>query len=105
MAGAGAKPIMRGSIPTAVEAIILARGLSWYCSIAASEAISTAAAPSLMPDAFPAVTVPSAVTTGFSFAKASKVVDARGCSSVSTTIGSPLRCGIFTGMISCVKKP
>ena len=67
--------------------------------------MSSAAAPSLIPEALPAVTVPSAFTTGLSLFKPSKVVEARGCSSVSTITGSPLRCGITTGMISWAKKP
>ena len=43
----------------------------------------SAAAPSLTPDALPAVTVPSGRTIGFSLPSASSVV-ARGCSSLST---------------------
>jgi AraC-like DNA-binding protein len=57
--------------------MILARGCKLCPSAAASEAISSAAAPSLMPEAWPAVIVPLARTTGFSFARASMVVSAR----------------------------
>ena len=97
--------MIRGSTPTTVAPIILARALSPYSATALSDAIKRAAAPSLMPDAFPAVTVPSAFTTGLSLFSPSKVVEARGCSSVSITSASPLRCGIITGMISLTKKP
>ena len=54
----------------------------------------SAAAPSLTPEALPAVTVPSLRTIGFSLAErfeAGQRADAR---RVSTMIGSPLRCGI-----------
>lgn len=40
-----------------------------------------ALAPSLMPDALPTAIVPSALTMGLSFARPSRVVSARGCSS------------------------
>ena len=46
---------------------------------------STAAAPSVMPDAFPAVTVPSFLKTVGSLPSFSRVVFGRGCSSVSNT--------------------
>ena len=45
----------------------------------------TAAAPSLRPEALPAVTVPSLEKAGLSFANTSAVVPARGYSSVSKT--------------------
>ena len=68
-------------------------------------ASSSTAAPSLMVEALPAVTVPSFLNAGLSLASASAVVPARGCSSVSTTTGSPLRCGISMGVISSRKRP
>ena len=64
----------------------------------------SAAAPSLTPDALPAVTVPSLRTIGFSLASLSRLVR-RGCSSVSTMSGSPLRCGISTATISAARRP
>ena len=64
-----------------------------------------AAAPSLMPDALPAVTVPSFLNAGFSAASFSAVVPARGYSSVSTRSGSPFLCGTSTGTISALKLP
>ena len=49
----------------------------------------TAAAPSLIPDALPAVTVPSFLKAGLSFDNDSSVVPCLGNSSVSKTISSP----------------
>ena len=66
---------------------------------------TSAAAPSLMPDALPAVTVPSFLNAGFSAASFSAVVPARGYSSVSTRSGSPFFCGTSTGTISALKLP
>ena len=65
---------------------------------------SSAQAPSLTPDALPAVTLPSGRTTPFSRANASSEVS-RGCSSLVTTIGSPFFGAIVTGVISASKKP
>ena len=62
-----------------------------------------AAAPSLTPDALPAVIVPGLRTKGFSFASPSSVVSARGCSSLSTTTGPDLPPGTSTGAISASK--
>ena len=64
----------------------------------------TAAAPSLSGLEFPAVTVPSSLNTGFSFASASSVESRRGPSSVSTTV-SPLRPFTVTGTVSSSKRP
>jgi len=49
----------------------------------------SAAAPSLIPDALPAVTVPSGPNSGFKAASPSSVVSARGCSSVLISSVSP----------------
>ena len=82
------------------------RGRDHSVVAAASEATISAAAPSLTPDALPAVTVPPSLRNGVdSFASASIVVSPRGCSSLSTTTGSPLRCGIVTGTISLARRP
>ena len=59
----------------------------------------TAAAPSEICDAFPAVMVPSFEKAGRSPASDSGVVPGRTPSSVSTMTGSPFRCGIDTGAI------
>ena len=72
---------------------------------AASAPISTrAAAPSLMPEALPAVTEPSLEKAGRSFARASTVTPALGNSSVSTMV-SPLRPLMVTGTISSLNRP
>ena len=60
----------------------------------------TAAAPSEIWEALPAVIVPSLENAGFSAPRLSGVVPGRTPSSVSTRIGSPLRCGIATGTTS-----
>ena len=52
-----------------------------------------------------AVTVPLALTTGFNFCNAARVVSGRRCSSSLMTNGSPLRCGINTGVISAARIP
>ena len=58
-----------------------------------------------MPDALPAVTLPALSNAGFSPESASALVLRLMNSSVSNTIGSPLRCGIVTGTISSLKRP
>jgi len=65
---------------------------------------TTTAAPSLIPEAFPAVTVPSLVKAGFNLASASSVVPARIYSSESTTM-SPFLPLIVKGMISSRNRP
>ena len=59
-----------------------------------------------MPELLPAVTVPpSGRKAGRSRASASSVVSARGCSSRSTTSGSPFRCGTAIGTIWSSNRP
>jgi hypothetical protein len=53
----------------------------------------------------PAVMVPSAANAGRSLPRLAAVVSGRMPSSAATTIGSPLRCGTLTGMISSANKP
>ncbi|MNY44539.1 hypothetical protein D3C86_1795740 [compost metagenome] len=77
----------------------LARGLRPYLATASAEARIIAAAPSLMPEALPAVTVLPSPLTGLSLARASGVVSGRGCSSLATTV-SPFLPLITTGTIS-----
>ena len=80
-------------------------GVRPYFFTAASEATMSAAAPSLTPEALPAVTVPPSFLNGVgSLASASSDV-ARGCSSFSTTTGSPFRWGMVTGVISFASRP
>ena len=58
---------------------------------------TTAAAPSLVPGALPAVTVPSFLNAGRSLASASSEASARGDSSRRMTMGSPFFCGTSIG--------
>ncbi len=67
VAGAGPIPIMRGGTPAVATPRSRAIGFNPYLPTARSLAISTATAPSLMPDALPAVTLPSGLTTPFNF--------------------------------------
>ena len=56
-----------------------------------------------MPEALPAVTVPSLAKAGFSLAMSSRLTPGRMCSSVSTTVVLPLLPGISTGRICSLK--
>ena len=103
-AGIGPTPITRGATAPAAPPAIRARGSRPNRFTASSDASSSAAAPSLTPDALPAVIVPSGRTMGFRALRASSVVSARGCSSRLTTI-SPLRSGMVTGAISPSNQP
>ena len=64
-----------------------------------------AAAPSLTPEALPAVTVPFGRTIGRSFASPSSVVSARGCSSVETVVTAPFAPGTVTGTMLSASRP
>ena len=90
MAGMGPSPMTEGSTPAWAQDTTLASGLlhpSWVAAV--FEAKRTAAAPSLIPEAFPAVTVPepSFMKAGFSLDSFSTVVPWRGNSSASTVMG------------------
>ena len=73
-------------------------GLTPYARI-----LGMAAAPSLTPEALPAVIVPGLRTNGLSLVSASSVVSGRGCSSLSTMIGPVLPPGTSTATISAAK--
>jgi hypothetical protein len=66
---------------------------------------TTAQAPSEICEAEAAVIVPSFANAGFSRARLSTVVSGRMPSSSRNSIGSPLRCGMSTGVISASKMP
>ncbi len=73
---------------------------------ARSDATSSAAAPSLIPEEFPAVTDPPARNAGLSRASASSVVSARMNSSCSNRRTSPrFSPGTSTAVISLAKRP
>ena len=91
VAGTGPIPITLGSTPPLAFATIVAIGFIFNSSALRRLIRRTAAAPSFIPDAFPAVTVPSFLKAGFNFASDSTVVPCRIYSSESNIIGSPLR--------------
>ena len=81
-----------------------AMGLMPNCLALSADITTSAAAPSLIPEAFPAVTVPSFLKAALRPPSFSAVVSALGYSSVSKTI-SPFLLLIVTGTISCLKAP
>lgn len=74
IAGTGPKPMISGGTPTVEYATTRANGFKLCFDAADSEANRTDAAPSQIPDAEPAVTTPSFLKTGCSFANDSIVV-------------------------------
>ena len=107
VAGTGPIPMIRGSTPAAALATTRARGARPISRAPRSEASRSAAAPSLRPDEFPAVTepAPSERKAGLSRASASRVVSGRRNSSSSTRRGSPFFCAISTAAISAANRP
>ena len=87
VAGTGPIPITDGSTPATAMLTIFAIGCKLYFLTASSLANNIAAAPSFIPEEFPAVTVPSFIKAGFNCASFSMVV-LRGCSSISKIIFS-----------------
>ena len=65
--GSGPMPMMRGSTPAVAMATMRARGVKPWRLAASALAMSRAAAPSLTPEALPAVTVPGLRNWGFEF--------------------------------------
>ena len=96
--------MISGSTPALAVETSLARGLI-PSSLALSAVMRTRAdAPSLTPDALPAVTVPPFLKAGFMAASFSMEMSLRGCSSVSMMIG-PFLVSMVTGTISSLKVP
>ena len=77
IAGAGPMPMRLGSTPTAAQETSRAIGASPWVITPSSEAMTSAAPPSTMPLALPAVTVPSFEKAAGSLARASSVVSGR----------------------------
>ena len=96
---------MQGSTPTTAEATIRAIGFTLCILTPFSDTMSMAAAPSLRPDELPAVTVPSFLNAGLSFANPSMEVWGFKNSSSLKIIGSAFLWGISTGTISLSKVP
>ena len=69
LASTGPIPIILGSTPATAAPTILASGLRWFLFAASSDPTINAAAPSLSPEEFPAVTEP------FSFLNAALKLD------------------------------
>ena len=100
VAGTGPMPMIRGGTPATAMPSTRAFGSELVsASGPASEASSSAAAPSLMPDALPAVTVPSG-NSGLNVARASRARYPAGARPCRRSAGSFLRCGTLTGVIS-----
>src|SRR6266850_2264730 len=89
-AGTGPMPMYFGSTPAEANALMRAKGLRPSSRTFLAEARITAAAPSLMPDALPAVTVPFLSNAGLRPFIPSSVAPWRGYSS-SLNITGPLR--------------
>ncbi len=70
-AGIGPVPMMAGSTPAVAQEAMRAIGVRPRFAASAAVISTTAAAPSLMPDALPAVTVPSLLKAARSLASAS----------------------------------
>ena len=83
----GPIPITLGSTPNVADVTTRASGVQPCFAAAAALQTSSAAAPSLSGDEFPAVTVPFALNAGLSFASDSIVVSGRGGSSCVSSIG------------------
>src|SRR5947208_2582297 len=94
----GPKPMQLGSTPATAVARILARGLGPPVRLSARPTTRSAAAPSLIPLELAAVTVPPLRNAGLSCATASRVVPARGYSSLANVVPS----GRGTGTSSSV---
>jgi hypothetical protein len=84
-AGTGPMPITRGSTPATAEPTKAPSGSAPRPRARSSEAITSAAAPSLIPLEFPAVTVPLSRKAGRRLASFSAEVSGRGCSSRVTS--------------------
>mmetsp|Transcript_1505 Transcript_1505/g.4692 ORF Transcript_1505/g.4692 Transcript_1505/m.4692 type:complete len:204 (-) Transcript_1505:760-1371(-) len=78
VAGTGPMPMIFGSTPALAYATTRPSGVPPSCAATDSAATTTAAAPSLMPDALPAVTVPSFLNAARSLPSFSAVAPAVG---------------------------
>ena len=106
MAGTGPIPIIEGSTPASAYPVKVAK-IGKFNVLATSLVVKIkAAAPSLIPEEFPAVTIPSVLKTGLNELRDSTVVSGRILSSLSIEI----TCFIFLfvssiGVISLLKVP
>ena len=114
IASFGPMPMISGGTPLIAKLTKRASGVRLNCFSARSDTTISAPAPSDVCELLPAVTLPFAANTGFSFASASSVVSARGPSSCFTVrvrmSSSPVaRFGNFSttsiGVISSLNSP
>ncbi len=105
VAGIGPVSIVTGSTPARANALKRARGFSPSSSAFSRLMISTAAAPSVICDELPAVTMPSGLNAGFSPASTSGVVVGRMPSSRRMISTEPSSFLTSIGMISFSKRP
>src|SRR5512134_551367 len=103
-AGTGPMPMYLGSTPAEAKALMRASGFRPSSRAFLAVVTITAAAPSLMPEALAAVTVPFLSKAGLRPFIASSVAPWRGYSSSAKTTG-PFFEGISKGMISSLKRP
>ena len=104
MASIGATVNHIGSRDAVEYPTILASGLIPLVFAFSADISTTAAAPSLMVEAFPAVTVPSFWNAGFRDGSL-ETFPLPGSSSTRKTTGSPFFCGISTPAISLSNFP
>ena len=97
-AGIGPVPIIDGSTPVSAYPINFAIGFKPFSSALFFSIKTKAAAPSFIPDAFPAVTDPSFLNAGLNLAMLSISQSKRMCSSCSKTV-TPFRVFISIGKI------
>ena len=96
--------MMAGSTPAVAKEAMRASGFKLRFAASAPDITTSTAAPSLMPEALPAVTVPSFEKAGRSFRNPSMVASWRMNSSSETTT-SPFLVFTVTGTISSLNRP
>ena len=79
----GPRPIRAGSTPIEAQDTIFTKGLIDFFSARSKDDNNKAAAPSFIPDEFPAVTLPFSWNTVFNFSKSEIFKLILGCSSLS----------------------
>ena len=105
VAGTTPIPMTCGSTPAAATPTTRAIGVTPRDAARSAASTTMAAAPSVMPEELPAVTVPpSSLKTGGSRPRATSVASGRMCSSRRTSVSPPLT-GTFTATISSSKRP
>ena len=98
-------PIVAGSSPLVAKLAMRASGFRPSAAAFFAVITITAAAPSLRPEALPAVTEPALSKAGRRPARLSALVLRLMNSSAANTIGSPFFCGNVTGTISSLNRP